>query len=381
MNVRSIFSDKQVNTGRQPELDLAKALAILCLAPIHCIIECTPEAGLVSGVPYLFDTIIGGPLSAPMYMFAMGIGMAYSRKNSWQALVKRGLLILAAGYLLNVCRSTIPYLLAYALTGDAEQYLTQIPYLTFMNDIFQFAGLATLVMAFFIWMRLPKTGMLCIGLAASLAATAIGTVDMGSPILNVLLGYLIGTEDAAGLVCSDFPLLHWMIVPIVGYLFGDCLRHVRDKRRFYLVVSIPCAAAAAVWFVRGICYGLGMFGEGQNCYYHISTPDVIASLLAAVAMLGGYYVICGHLPACLLDFASEVSRNIAKIYFIHWILIAIIIRLALSVARGTQELPVGITMLLGVTISALAVIVAHGVSAWQRLRAQQRKTKGGTLSQ
>ncbi|MCD8338291.1 MAG: heparan-alpha-glucosaminide N-acetyltransferase domain-containing protein [Lachnospiraceae bacterium] len=372
-NVHGIFSDTQVNTGRQRELDLAKAMAILCLAPIHCIIECTPEEGLISGIPYLFDTIIGGPLSAPMYMFAMGIGMAYSRKHTWQSHAKRGLMILAAGYLLNLCRSTLPCLIAYALTGNAEKYLTQLPYLTFMNDIFQFAGLAMLVMAFFIWLRLPEWEMLAIGIIASLTASAIGTVDMENPVLNVLLGYLIGTEDAAGLVCSDFPLLHWMIVPIIGYLFGGCLRHVRDKRRFYRMVSPVCAILAVAWFARGIYYGLGMFGEGQNCYYHISTPDVTASLLAAVAMLGGYYAISDRIPAFLLRFASEVSRNISKIYFIHWVLIGLIIRLALSVVRGTQELPVGLTVLLGAAISALAVAAAHGWSIWQR-GCQKRET-------
>lgn len=34
---------------------------------------------LESGIPYLFDTVIGGPFSAPMYLFAMGISMDYTR--------------------------------------------------------------------------------------------------------------------------------------------------------------------------------------------------------------------------------------------------------------------------------------------------------------
>ena len=68
-----IFSDKEVNTGRQQELDLARAFIIFCLAIIHVTIECTSDEGLTSGIPYLFDTIIGGPFSAPMYMFVMGI--------------------------------------------------------------------------------------------------------------------------------------------------------------------------------------------------------------------------------------------------------------------------------------------------------------------
>ena len=72
-----IFSKEEINTERQWELDLARAVIIFCLALIHCTIECTSDEGLTSGIPYLFDTVIGGPFSAPMYMFVMGVGMAY----------------------------------------------------------------------------------------------------------------------------------------------------------------------------------------------------------------------------------------------------------------------------------------------------------------
>ncbi len=51
-----IFSDEIINGGRQPKLDLAKAVVIVCLALVHCTIECTDEEGLLSGLPYLFDS-------------------------------------------------------------------------------------------------------------------------------------------------------------------------------------------------------------------------------------------------------------------------------------------------------------------------------------
>ena len=60
-----IFSSEEVNVTRQWELDLARAFITFCLALIHVIIECTTDEGLCSGIPYLFDTIIGGPLGAP----------------------------------------------------------------------------------------------------------------------------------------------------------------------------------------------------------------------------------------------------------------------------------------------------------------------------
>ena len=80
--IDGLLADKPVNTGRQTDLDIAKAQMVLMLPFIHCIIECTSDEGLCSGIPYLFDTIIGGPFSAPMYLFAMGIGIVYSRRTT-----------------------------------------------------------------------------------------------------------------------------------------------------------------------------------------------------------------------------------------------------------------------------------------------------------
>ena len=111
MKFRDLFADKPVNTGRQNALDLGKAFPILCLPFVHTFIECTTDAGLGHGIPYLFDSIIGGPFSAPMWMFAMGIGILYTRHNAARDMIKRGLTIIGFFFLLNTCRFLIPYLI------------------------------------------------------------------------------------------------------------------------------------------------------------------------------------------------------------------------------------------------------------------------------
>ena len=113
-----IFSREQINTSRQWELDLARAFIIFCLGMIHVTIECSTDEGLCSGIPYLFDTVIGGPFSAPMYMFVMGVGMCYTRKNTPMDYFRRGAKIFLVGYVLNICRFLIPYSMGYFITGD-----------------------------------------------------------------------------------------------------------------------------------------------------------------------------------------------------------------------------------------------------------------------
>ena len=112
----SLYGDSAINCGRQKEIELAKCAAILCLALIHCVIECTPEEQLVSGIPYLFDTVIGGPLSATVFMFAMGVGVAHKNSQSTRDGALRGLRIMLISYMLNICRFLIPYLIGYGIT-------------------------------------------------------------------------------------------------------------------------------------------------------------------------------------------------------------------------------------------------------------------------
>ena len=175
--IKEMFADVKINTTRQPELDVAKALPILCLPFVHVIIECTPEEGLLHGIPFLFDSIIGGPFSAPMFMFAMGIGIAFVSVRVYHSPAKRFMRLMTAGYALNICRFLIPFLLGFALTKDTEQYLDPLWYEVLGNDILQFAPLALLTIDLFFRLKMPKKTMFATALAMSLAGWMLNGTD------------------------------------------------------------------------------------------------------------------------------------------------------------------------------------------------------------
>lgn len=356
---QQIFSNEIINQGRQQELDLAKAVMIFFLPFIHCTIECTSETRLNYGIPYLFDTIIGGPLSAPMYMFAMGIGMVYTRHHTPRDYVRRGIQIGIVGYILNICRFLIPFLIGYMITGDYDKYIGPLPYEVFGNDILQFACLAMLCIALFVKLRFSDMAVFLVCLGMSLFGTCLNGIDAGTPFGNIFLGYLIGTEDAAGKVISDFPLLNWLIIPVCGYIFGKRLLHVKDKKLFYGILTPIGILITVIYFSVGIINRFGMFGEGQNCYYHLNTPDAIASLIAAVGMLGIYYVLSRYIPNRILSLAGEISRNINAIYCIHWVIVIMSADVVIYIIQGTQELSVSATMLLSACISIVSILIAH----------------------
>lgn len=113
------------------------------------------------------------------------------------------------------------------------------------------------------WLHIPDVAMLVLCFGMSLLGTWLNGFDAGNPLGNIFLGYLVETEDAAGMVLSDFPVLNWLLFPVSGYVFGRQLLHARDKTRFYMFISPICIMITAVYFTVGIRNGSGMFGEGQ----------------------------------------------------------------------------------------------------------------------
>ena len=364
-----LYGDSAINCGRQKELDLAKCGAILCLALIHCVIECTSEEQLVSGIPYLFDTVIGGPLSATVFMFAMGVGAVYQDSQSTRDGVLRGLRIMLISYMLNICRFLLPYLIGYGITGDAGKYIDPLLYKVLCNDILLFAGMALVLISLFRKLKLKDWQMAAIAFAASAAGTMLNGVDVNNALGNILLGYLIGTEDAAGVVMSYVPLLNGLGFPVSGYIFGKRLLRLKDKNLFYGILSAICVPVATIYYAVGIVYERGMFGEGQNCYYHLQFSDAVGAILSTLGVLGLCHFLIRHLPEWVSSLSQKISRNITSIYCIHWVLVVYITNLGLYIWRGTQVLPVWQTLLLGAAIEIAAIYIA---AIWQRIRKRVR---------
>ncbi len=367
----AVFSTEKCNTVRQKELDIGKAVPILCLAFVHCIIECCTEAQLYFGIPLLFDSVLGGPMSAPMFLFCMGATVHYSKVSSPQTMVKRGLHILLVGFVLNLCRFFIPFIIGWLITGNAEKYLVPLPYFVFGNDVLQFAGLFFLCLALFTKLKTPKWLMFLIALALSVAGSFLRTTDMGNDVLNVIFGWFIGTVNEENLIVSDFPLFNWLLIPVCGYIFGSVLQRVKDKRRFYLSFSPALLLLAVIVLAFEMPAEVGMFGDGQNAYYHMYTHDVFTCLALTLGLLGGYYGLSGILPKRVMGFFSYTSRHITKFYCVHWVFVRVITNVVLFVALGTQLIPVWQIMLISLGIVLATFLVLH---VYDKIEARRRKS-------
>lgn len=126
MTLNSILQKEEVQTSRQYELDLLKALAVVSMIICHAVIMLAAhKPGHEDDMAFIFaDLYLGVYLAvAHAFMFAMGFGITYSKKNAPADLIKRGFSLYVLGFILNFFRYGI-YALAYDLvTGKIVRLL------------------------------------------------------------------------------------------------------------------------------------------------------------------------------------------------------------------------------------------------------------------
>lgn len=359
---KSIFANEEVNTGRQRELDRAKCVLILCLAIVHFYIEATdPDIfDIIGSVPYFWDSIVGGPFGAPVFIFAMGIGLQYSRSRDPKFLFKRGLSIGLVAIFLNVFRYLVPSLVGYAVTGNYDKYISKLPYRFFGNDILQFACLAMILMSLFLYLKLNPYIVFVIALVMNMASMLVNNIDFGNIPVNIIMGHFIGVEDPQGSVNSDFPVLMWFLMYAAGSLFGHLLRRVKNKNKLYLIIS-PISAVIVIPVLYLECakeFGM-MGGSGWNVFYHMNTLEMLVCICVCLLVLGVYQLMDPIIPEKVTAIVEFISREITNVYVIQWILVWWIANVFMYICMGQKYLGWVMCLIIGIGISLASVLIAY----------------------
>ena len=318
---KDMFSRDEVNTGRQIEIDIAKAICIIGMILVHAF-EQLPFVEGSGGAGEFFLMRIGNTIfGATLFMFCMGVGISYTKKNTPNLIILRGLTIFIIGFVLNFLRITLGMLIANAVTPGT--YSTNILIIELLqNDILVFAGLAMMLFGLLKKLRIPGWGILLISLAMSILGTIFKGYDLQNVYGNCIVGWFIGTiyPGIQFNTTSFFPLCNWFILVAAGYCFAWILKRVEKKGRFYMVFSSISAICIGLYI--GLCIGpkVGFFQEDFICTYHIATYDVLISLCGAVFAFGLYYGLSKILPKIVLKGATTMSKYINTIYCLQWVI-------------------------------------------------------------
>lgn len=360
--IKKCFSPEIVNTGRQPELDIAKGLAIIFMIWTHVFEELSPdtEGAFVT----LVRNILGGPLAAPVFMICLGIGISFSKKNTPKDLLYRGISLLKIGLLLNLVRYVLPDFIKYALTNDSA-YLYDT-FALFSVDILQFAGLAFLFLAAAKKLKLKYPALLLIGVATSLLGMSLRWIETDSYVINQFIGLLWGTKTA-----TFFPFLNWIIFPISGMAFGLLMQHCRDKKGFYLYMTPLCAGLMIIYLILTIVYGFMFTSSGA--YYFLGLFDAVFFIIFALMCFAVHYRLLQLFPKVQFKILMRWSKNTNNIFCIHWSIIG-----WLGIAKLIFGVPSDLPFWQVTLIAAVILIISDWLAVWYFKKLKLKLRLGGS---
>lgn len=253
----TVFSQEEINTGRQREFDYLKGVFMLFIYLIHAFqATLSMEDSITQGI-YMFATMSG----AAIFIFVMEIGTVYSRNAAPAELAKSGIRMVFYQYLNNmayVAALLIPYPFVrgnLSETGMGNfKFLIEI-YIQYIN-IFFITGIIYLVLALFKKRDLkrrhaPKAGLwteiagyVAAGAAVSIAAPFLYGKPVNVPVLGYMIKLLVGEADFV-----SFTPLYFLSYALFGVAFGKILRHVKDKAGFYKILAVPSTLVVIIWWV------------------------------------------------------------------------------------------------------------------------------------
>lgn len=345
-----VFSKEKVNLGRQREIDLLKAFSIIMMLITHVIDDLFAYEGHV--VAEVIDNVLAQTIGAEGFMICMGIGIVYARKVEPKTYAKRGFSLLMVGQLLNLLRFGVVYTITYAVTGSLIARAGV--FLIFSSDILQLAGLTFLLLALLERLKLAPWQIFIVGLLMNVLATILRfRLDTGIYALDQLTGLFFATTSE-----SYFPLFHWFLFPAFGMFFGDVLRHVADKTRFYGSLLIPTGIVTAIYYVLAIAVDQPFFTviADWTTFCHMTIFDGTAQLFVNTALIGVFYFISLLITEKGMIPVNFISKNINRYYCVHYIFIDVISSMLLARGRGKLQ-STGAAVLVGLFVIAVTSFI------------------------
>ena len=340
---------------RQVEFDYAKTLAIFFMVIIHVIEEMSSVefTALPSGFWENFIQFGAGPLAAPVFVFAMGIGIVYSRKQEPIQLFKRGVKLLIVALCLNICRDVIPRLIVCLISKSAPEWEV-FRYQLFNIDILHFAGLAFMLTALFRKLKVPTLALVPIGIIMQIIGNELSIRFAPTGVAEILLSYIFDTNG--DLAC--FPILTWYASLAVGILAGTIIKKYSDQLNKVYSIGFFGGVSLLLGFVFACHYyeiDIRLFHAlYEDAFYGQTFFHFLYNSLVIVIELSLFHLITRKWNRDI-GFVSFCGNNLTTIYVIQWMIVG-----WMTSFQDYHNIVPGMEMsvIIGVIIALISILVA-----------------------
>lgn len=202
-----MFTKEKSNIGRQLELDVARCLAVFFMILVHVQLYFAKGTVIDSWIGRAID-FAGSLPAAPMFMFLLGVGINYTSKEEPKYFFKRGVLLLAGGYILNFLRGFLPHIINYFIYMDVRFCYGALVELLYV-DILQFAGLTMLFFGVLKYLKADYLTITICAIALALSNIFVSNITIDNFWISSLIGLIWGASEH-----SYFPFLTWIFYPL-----------------------------------------------------------------------------------------------------------------------------------------------------------------------
>lgn len=305
------------------EIDLIKVFALILMPMSHIYDDFGVYYDLMKNIPEYATKQLGLLfMNVPsIFMICLGLGIVFSKNSTPKQLMLRGFSMFLIEIVLNIFRLIIPHSIAGYFTST-PQLIKDSFEIFFMSDILPFAGFAFLIFALFKKLNLSNKLILLTGLFCTLIQAFIPQPEIGNVYLRYLTGCFIYVDDS-----SFFPVISWIIYPIIGYFLGQKLIAAENKIKFYLKVGgfglfLLSITIFYLLYTKTIQVRYFLFME-TGFHMDLFTTLIIASTSLITTSIG-YFISRLIKNNFLQKTVSIISVNINSIYCIHWVLVKIL---------------------------------------------------------
>ena len=290
----------EIPSNRRLELDILKFVAIVGMIICHSVIMlCAHHEGYEQDTEFFIADVIFGEYFAVAhaFMFAMGVGIIYSKKNKPIDLVKRGILFYVGGYILNFFRYGIYALVDGLIEGQFSDYTV---YALVVQDIFHFAGIAMIFTGAMKALKLKEWHIFIMGIVFSIVGGFLAFTVSKHTIINYMLGhFIVTTEDE-----STFAFFNWYIFVAFGLFFGYLLKNSSQIDKIYRITFFISVPIMVLYILLSCVFGV-KFMTKENLYYATSFPETIGYLSIDMSLLSSLLItnkMCWFSPKFLCWF-------------------------------------------------------------------------------
>ena len=380
--LQDFFARDDINVKRQKNIDYAKTISICFMILIHVFMYPEYMELETSTFGRIIDYYMGGFMAAPIFMACMGVGLAYSKHNDSNSIIKRGIKLFVLAYILNILRCLVAVTYMCATNCYGAETLNHIIFDFFQGDILHFAGLALILFGLIKKFKHYKIILPIFALVCSIICTAIPAqyIDNDAILYTVGLIFPIGrlTKEVDEIICC-FPLMSWFIVVIAGYCFALVLRKVKNLDKFYSRCMIIGLILAVPLITCEVVFDFGEMGRSSTELqaYMKTFYDFVFSFGFMLFDFGVLHYFTKITSDKLNKLNYRISNAINEIYCFSWILILngpyfIICYIKYPTPEVTEAVKIWVYFLIFIGITVVSMILGICLKEYKTKRQHKK---------